>query len=61
MIVQDSICIKVDDKGRIILPSSLRKSMGIEPGETLQLSFDLANPYTLLIQRKSPEGGSENE
>jgi AbrB family looped-hinge helix DNA binding protein len=33
--VKKPIAVRVDDRGRISLPASLRKALGVEPGDTL--------------------------
>lgn len=31
---------KVDPKGRVMIPQSVRKELGIEPGDTLVIEYD---------------------
>ncbi|MFB6144201.1 MAG: AbrB/MazE/SpoVT family DNA-binding domain-containing protein [Candidatus Nanohaloarchaea archaeon] len=34
---------RLDSKGRVTVPAELRNSLGIEPGDTVQLSLDATN------------------
>lgn len=47
----DSVLVKLDAKGRIVLPSSIRKSLGFEEGEELLIEYSLEQPAQLSITR----------
>jgi AbrB family looped-hinge helix DNA binding protein len=47
----DTVLVKLDDKGRMVLPSSLRKSLGFEDGEELMVEYSLEQPSELRIIR----------
>ena len=51
----DSIAIRIDSKGRIVLPSSIRKSLGLESGEVLLLEYDIFSGNDLRIKRQQGE------
>ena len=50
-----TISVKVDSKGRLCLPVSVRKSFGISEGMELTLLFDLENCALLIV----PKGGTK--
>ncbi|QQR93003.1 MAG: AbrB/MazE/SpoVT family DNA-binding domain-containing protein [Candidatus Iainarchaeum archaeon] len=43
--------VKIDSKGRIVLPSSIRKSLGLESGEQILLQYDIQNANFLRLIR----------
>ncbi|PIU21367.1 MAG: hypothetical protein COT15_02710 [Candidatus Diapherotrites archaeon CG08_land_8_20_14_0_20_34_12] len=45
----DSTNLKIDSKGRIMLPKSFRESLGIKTGENLCLELDKTNERLLLF------------
>lgn len=47
----DTVLVKLDAKGRIVLPSSIRKSLGFEEGEELMIEYSLEQPTQLRITR----------
>jgi AbrB family looped-hinge helix DNA binding protein len=49
--------IRVDSKGRISIPSDLRRSLGLESGSDVLLGFDLENGTVFLV---SCSGGDED-
>ena len=48
----NSIFVKVDSKGRISIPSFLRKNFNLKEGETLVLFFDLKKNFLLIGQKR---------
>ena len=51
----DSVGVRIDSKGRIVLPSSIRKSLGLESGEVLLLEYDIFSGNDLRIKRQQGE------
>lgn len=54
-----STSVRVDSKGRLVIPLELRKSLGIEPGDTLYVESDgkrilqyakAENPFDVLVE-----------
>ena len=41
--------VKVDSKGRIIVPNSFRESLGIKPGENIEAHLDKENDRIILF------------
>ncbi len=54
-LVLNSVKIKIDSKGRISIPSFLRKNLNLKEGESVDLFFDLKKEFLIL---KKAEGGS---
>jgi AbrB family looped-hinge helix DNA binding protein len=60
-----SLTVKVDIKGRLLLPKSVREGLGIEPGDTLFVDYDeehqqmrlakAENPFDLLVEHALAE------
>ncbi len=42
---RNSISVKIDSKGRISIPSFLRKNLDVKAGDSLELVFDLNKNY----------------
>lgn len=48
--------VKVDSKGRISIPSEIRKNFGLEEGKEIELVFDLRKNFLLLIFDNGQDG-----
>jgi AbrB family looped-hinge helix DNA binding protein len=51
----DSVAVRIDSKGRIVLPASIRKSLGLESGEVLRLEYDIFSGNKLQLKRGKEE------
>ena len=47
------ISVKVDSKGRISIPSFLRKNLDVNSGDSLELIFDLSKNF-FIVQNATP-------
>ena len=48
--------VRVDSKGRISIPASLRRSFGLKEGGKLELFFDLREGAILLVNSQTNAG-----
>jgi AbrB family looped-hinge helix DNA binding protein len=48
------ISVRIDDKGRITLPKSRRKALGVEAGDTLFFKYDPQNNQLRVVPAVSP-------
>ena len=46
----NTVSVKLDSKGRISIPSFLRKNLDIKIGECLDLVFDLRKNFLVIVQ-----------
>lgn len=54
--------VKVDPKGRILIPAEVRKSLGISPGDEINLYFKLSeNTLFLKVSDERREGGASDD
>lgn len=44
--------MKVFNKGQVVIPAEIRKALGIKPGDSMEVSFDLAHRS---IELRKPE------
>jgi len=47
----NTVFVKLDSKGRISIPSFLRKNLNLKEGEEVRIVFDLRKDY-FLVQRR---------
>jgi len=43
-----TLSVKIDSKGRISIPSFLRKNLNLKSGDSLELLFNLKNNYFIV-------------
>ena len=55
----NSISVKLDSKGRISIPSFLRKNLGVKTGDSLELVFDLKKNYFSMIVQNGVVGSTK--
>lgn len=48
----NSVFVRVDSKGRISIPSFLRKNFGLKEGDSLQFIFDLRKEFIIFGLQK---------
>ncbi|NIO23079.1 MAG: hypothetical protein GTN38_03580 [Candidatus Aenigmarchaeota archaeon] len=48
--------IKIDSKGRISIPSEIRKNFGLEEGVEIELVFDLKRNFVVLVFSNGQDG-----
>jgi AbrB family looped-hinge helix DNA binding protein len=49
-----SLTVKVDVKGRFMIPKSVREGLGIEPGDTLFVDYDEEHQQLRLAKAENP-------
>ncbi|MFB6088421.1 MAG: AbrB/MazE/SpoVT family DNA-binding domain-containing protein [Candidatus Aenigmatarchaeota archaeon] len=51
--------IKIDSKGRILIPSEIRKSFGIDPKDSIDIYFSLSK--NLIVLKSDQNTGREKD
>jgi AbrB family looped-hinge helix DNA binding protein len=54
MASNDQVAAKIDNKGRVTLPKSMRKALGVEIGDTVFLKYDPGDKQVRLAPAISP-------
>mgnify|MGYP000143735414 FL=1 len=47
--------MKVFNKGQVVIPAEIRKALGIKPGDSMEVSFDLEHRTIMLSQPQKGE------
>ena len=52
--METTLTVKVDVKGRLIIPRSLRRALGVEPGDTFFVALDEAHQELRYAKAENP-------
>ena len=47
--------MKVFNKGQVVIPAEIRKALGIKPGDSMEVSFDLEHRSIVLCKPQKDE------